>query len=139
MKLTNIFNRNDKDLEIFKDNRGIIADVFYNSDIAHVTLISSVPNALRGNHYHKETEQTMLITKGSLEYWYKPVDSNVPAKMCLCKVGDLITTDPNEIHALRITEEGNEFIVFTKGKRGGKDYESDTYRTESIIKNLIDE
>ena len=32
------------------------------------------------------------------------------------------------MHALKIRKDGNEFVVFTIGKRGGKDYESDTYR-----------
>jgi len=75
----------------------------------------------------------MLMTKGSLEYWYKPVGSNEPAQMVVARVGDLVTTPPNEIHALVITDEGNQFIVFSEGKRGGKDYESDTFRTDSII------
>ena len=75
----------------------------------------------------------MLMTKGSLEYWYKPVDSDEPAKMYLATVGDLVTTRPHEIHALRITDEGNEFVVFSEGKRGGMDYESDTYRVDNII------
>ena len=38
-----------------------------------------------------------------------------------------------EIHALEIGEEGNQFIVFSSGLRGGKDYEDDTFRVESII------
>lgn len=133
MKVINVFNQKNENLEIHQDNRGIIADVFYNTSIEHVAIIKSEPNVIRGNHYHKETTQSMLMTKGSLEYWYKPVDSDEPAQMYLCKVGDLITTEPYEIHALRITDEGNEFIVFSEGKRGGMDYESDTYRVESII------
>ena len=132
MKVINIFDKNEK-LEIHEDSRGIIADVFYNTNIEHVAIIKSEPNVIRGNHYHKETTQSMLMTKGSLEYWYKPFGSDEPAKMYLCKVGDLITTEPYEIHALRITDEGNEFIVFSQGKRGGMDYESDTYRVDSII------
>ncbi len=133
MKVINIFNGDNPNLEVHRDDRGTIADIFYNTKIEHVAIIQSEPNVIRGNHYHKETTQSMLMTKGSLEYWYKPVDSDEPAKMYLCKVGDLITTGPYEIHALKITEEGNEFIVFTEGKRGGMDYESDTYRVESII------
>ena len=43
------------------------------------------------------------------------------------------STGPNEIHALKIGPEGNEFIVFSKGLRGGKDYESDTFRVDNII------
>ena len=133
MKTLNLSKSNNAPLEIFKDDRGVIADVFYDHNLNHVAIISSNPNAIRGNHYHKETTQHMLITKGSLEYWYKNLDSKEPAKMHLAIVGDLISTPPLEIHALKITEEGNEFVVFSEGKRGGKDYESDTYRVESII------
>jgi dTDP-4-dehydrorhamnose 3,5-epimerase-like enzyme len=133
MKTINLMKSNNAPLEVFKDDRGIIADVFYEHNINHVAIISSTPNALRGNHYHKETTQHILITKGSLEYWYKDLHSNEPAKMHLAVIGDLISTPPYEIHALKITEEGNEFVVFSEGKRGGKDYESDTYRVESII------
>jgi dTDP-4-dehydrorhamnose 3,5-epimerase-like enzyme len=133
MKVINIYENLNAPLQIHTDDRGIIADVFYNTNINHVAIIQSEPNVIRGNHYHKETTQHMLITKGELEYWYKPLDSDEPAKMYLTKVGDLISTRPNEIHALRITEKGNEFIVFSEGKRGGMDYESDTYRVESII------
>jgi dTDP-4-dehydrorhamnose 3,5-epimerase-like enzyme len=133
MEVINIYENENKSLELHTDARGLIADIFYNIVINHVAIIKSEPNALRGNHYHKETTQHMFITKGSLEYWYKPVNSNELPQMYLAKVGDLITTKPYEIHTLKITEEGNEFIVFSEGVRGGKDYESDTYRVDSII------
>ena len=77
----------------------------------------------------------MLMTKGSLEYWYKPLKSKTKPKMKLLKVGDMVETPPNEMHALKIGKYGNEFIVFTVGKRGGKDYENDTFRFKpSLIK-----
>ena len=133
MKKINIFENDNPDLEVFNDNRGTIADVFYNHPINHVAVITSEPNVIRGNHYHKETTQHMLMTKGSLEYWYKDFGSDEPAKMYVAKVGDLVSTKPFEIHGLRICSEGNEFIVFSEGLRGGKDYESDTYRVDSII------
>ena len=133
MKTINLFDSTNAPLEVFTDDRGIIADVFYERNINHVAIISSNPNVIRGNHYHKETTQHMLMTKGSLEYWYKSLNSDEPAKMYLAVVGDLVSTPPYEIHALKITEEGNEFIVFSEGKRGGKDYESDTFRVQSII------
>jgi dTDP-4-dehydrorhamnose 3,5-epimerase-like enzyme len=133
MKAINLFNTSNPPLEVFSDARGIIADVFYEHNINHVAIISSEPNAIRGNHYHKETTQHILITKGSLEYWYKDLNSSAPAQMYLAVVGDLVSTPPFEIHALKITEDGNEFVVFSEGKRGGKDYESDTFRVESII------
>lgn len=133
MKVINIYENTNQPLEIHRDARGIIADIFYNANINHVAIIKSEPNHVRGNHYHKETTQHMLIIAGQLEYWYKEVDSLEPAKMYLTKIGDLISTGPYEIHALKITDQGNEFIVFSEGKRGGMDYESDTFRVDSII------
>lgn len=133
MKIKNIWKDVEPPLESHADDRGIINDIFYNTNINHVAIINSNPGVLRGNHYHKETIQHMLMTKGSLEYWYKEADSDEPAKMVLAKEGDLVTTPPLEIHALVITDEGNQFIVFSEGKRGGKDYESDTFRTENIV------
>ena len=112
----------------FKDKRGSISDIFYNTSIQHVAIIKSKPNVLRGDHYHKKTTQWMLMTKGSMEYWYKKLNSKTKPKMKILKVGDLVQTPPNEMHALKIRIDGNEFVVFTVGKRGGKDYESDTYR-----------
>jgi quercetin dioxygenase-like cupin family protein len=133
MKVINVFEKGNPSLEVHKDARGIIADVFYNTPLHHVAIVTSEPHAVRGNHYHKDATQHMLMTKGELEYWYKPFDSDEPAEMYLAKVGDLISTEPYEIHALRITEKGNEFIVFAEGKRGGKDYESDTFRVDPIF------
>lgn len=123
----------DTNLEYHKDERGTIVDLFFNENINHVAKINSKPNVIRGNHYHKETTQHMLMTQGSLEYWYKPVGSTEPAKMVLAKVGDIVSTGPYEIHALKIGPEGNEFIVFSEGLRGGSDYESDTFRVDNII------
>ena len=117
----------------FKDKRGSITDIFYKKNIQHVAIIDSKPNVRRGDHYHKKTTQWMYITRGSLEYWYKPLKSKKKPKMKLLKVGDLVETPPNEMHALKIGKKGNQFIVFTFGKRGGKDYENDTYRFKPTL------
>ena len=121
-------------LELHEDERGSILDIFYKKKINHVAIVDSNPNTLRGNHYHKMTTQHMLITKGSLEYWYKKLGSKDKAKMQLAEVGDLVTTPPLEVHALKILEKGNQFIVFSEGLRGGSDYETDTFRVDSIVK-----
>ena len=88
----NIFTDKIKDLQKFEDDRGVIADIFYKKPLEHVALIKSKPNTIRGNHYHKKTTQHMLITQGSLEYWFKDVNDDKPAKMILCQRGDLVTT-----------------------------------------------
>lgn len=116
----------------FKDNRGSITDIFYDETINHVTHIKTTDiSSIRGNHYHKQTTQAMYITKGSLRYWYKKLDE-IESKNIIVKEGELVVTEPNEVHAITFEEE-NEFIVFSWGLRGGKDYEIDTFRVESIV------
>lgn len=134
MNIININNNSRNDLQIHTDERGSIADVFFSTNINHVAYITSIPYAERGNHYHKFSTQSILIVKGSLQYWYKDLESNEKSKFVLANPGDLITSEPNEIHALRIGESGCEFVAFTIGKRGGADYESDTFRVESIFR-----
>ena len=132
MNKKNIWGEPIPPLEKHVDSRGEIVDLFYKDTIEHIAVIKSNKGAIRGNHYHKCTTQHMLITKGSLEYWYKPLDSDKKPICVLLEQGDFITTPSNENHALRIVED-NEFIVFTEGVRGGKDYEEDTFRIEGTI------
>jgi dTDP-4-dehydrorhamnose 3,5-epimerase-like enzyme len=129
----NVWKEVNEPLESFEDYRGKITDIFYKNNIDHVAIIHSEPNIMRGNHYHKQSTQHMLITKGSLEYWHKPLGSDCEPVMVLAEVGDLVTTPPNELHALVIRDDGNEFIVFSEGVRGGCDYESDTFRVECFV------
>lgn len=132
MKKRNIWKNVESPLELHEDDRGKIVDIFYKENINHVAVITSKEGALRGDHYHKDATQHMLITKGALEYWYKPIESDEPARYETLRVGDLVSTPPLEIHALKIIED-NEFIVFSEGLRGGKDYESDTFRVTPTI------
>ena len=133
MKLKNVWKEVLPPLESHSDLRGRIVDIFYDHNIDHVAIIDSAPQVLRGNHYHKESTQHMLMIKGSLEYWYKPLGLEVDPQMIIAKEGDLVSTPPYEVHALVIREEGNQFIVFSEGVRGGTDYESDTFRVDNIV------
>ena len=137
MNKRNVWKDVKEPLELHEDERGRIADIFYDDSIEHVAIIDSKKGVLRGDHFHKETVQHMLITKGVMEYWHKPVNSKELAKCEVLKVGDIVSTPINEIHALRMRED-NQFVVFTEGKRGGKDYEKDTFRvTPSIIPGVV--
>lgn len=133
MKTYNIYNNNIKDLGNFSDNRGTIYDVFFDISIYHVTMIYSEKNTIRGNHYHKKTTQHILILSGQLEYWYKKNNSDEKSNCYLAKQGDVITSEPGEIHAMKTSENSCCFLVFTEGIRGGHNYECDTFRVDSII------
>ena len=116
----------------FKDDRGDISDLFYDEKINHVANIKTYQNCIRGNHYHKKTTQHIFVYKGFLEYWYKDLHSKDEAKKIIVNENQIVSTPPFEIHALKITTI-NYFIVFATGQRGGKDYESDTFRVDPII------
>ena len=124
----NIFKK-----KIFRDTRGIIADVIYKNQINHIGYISSKKNSIRGNHYHKKTTQYNFVLDGVINY-YSKTKKQKKIKIIKLKKGDLILTKPNEIHAFKTISRKSIFMVFTVGIRGGKDYEKDTYRVESIVK-----
>lgn len=127
----NIFINVEDPLEIHEDERGLIVDIFYKYKIDHVAYIFTKKGRIRGNHYHKDTTQYTLILKGKVEYWEKKL-SSTKTKKTVCKKGDIILSKPNVIHAFKYLKDSN-MIVFTVGPRGGKNYEDDTFRVNSII------
>lgn len=118
---------------VFEDERGHIVDILENEIIESVTLISSKKGAIRGNHYHKESVQYTFVTKGRLKLVTQMPDGEIETTSI--KAGDLVFTPPMEKHAL-VAQEDSEFLVLTKGPRGGGNYEKDTYR---LAKGLVSE
>ena len=86
--------------------------------------------AVRGNHFHKETTQWNYVVSGSIKLvTQSPGGEVVESTM---RPGDLAATLPNVRHTLVGLEDAVVF-VFTKGPRGGKEYESDTFRLETPL------
>jgi hypothetical protein len=134
MKRINIYQPTEgTGLEVHTDTRGTIADVFYNTNIHHVCVLKNNPGAIRGNHYHKQTTQHTLLTKGKMRYWSQDAEQTTPATFVDMEIGDLVSSAPNEIHTLEFLDEESECVVFTEGPRGGADYENDTFRVDCIV------
>ena len=112
------------------DERGIIVDILTKEKIDYVTLITSKRGATRGNHYHKQTIQWVYIFRGKIKLLSQKPDEAVEATYLT--QGDLALTEPMERHAM-IALEDSEFMVFTRGIRGGIDYEKDTYRLDEPL------
>ena len=55
--------------KIFKDKRGLIADVIYNTKINHIAYITTKKKGIRGNHYHKKTIQYTFVLNGKIKYF----------------------------------------------------------------------
>ena len=135
MKIYNINQNTEPKLGRFQDDRGAIIDIFYGLDVNHACVITNEPGAVRGNHYHRLTTQYTYVLSGSMTYYSQPVDSDESAaESRICGPGDFVISPPNEIHAMRAGVDGCVFMAFAGGPRGGEDYESDTYRVESIVR-----
>jgi quercetin dioxygenase-like cupin family protein len=132
MKYYNINHNAEKGLGQHTDERGTITDMFYAKTINHGCIITNKPLAVRGNHYHKLTTQYTLVLSGSLNYYARTLDNN-DIQTFTAIHGDMIISEPGEIHAMRAGEHGCTFMAFAEGPRGGEDYESDTYRVDSIV------
>ena len=116
----------------FKDKRGLIADVIYNTKINHIAYITTKKNGIRGNHYHKKTIQYTFVLDGRIKYFYKNKSAKKVSQLVL-KKGDLVKSKFNEILAFKTLSKKSVMLALTAGIRGGKDYEKDTFRVNSII------
>lgn len=133
MKYYNVAINTEPGLGSFQDDRGSIVDIFYKKAINHGCIISNNPGAVRGNHYHNHTVQYTYVIAGDLTYYSQPADKSEPVSTYVAVTGDVIISEPNEIHAMKAGEYGCVFIAFAEGPRGGEDYETDTIRVDSII------
>jgi len=113
-----------------KDDRGVIIDLLESKNINAVTFITFVKGAIRGNHFHKETTQWNYIVQGQVKL-VSQFNDNVIEERVL-KKGEIAVTLPMEKHAF-VGLEDSEMLVFTQGPRGGKEYESDTFRLEKLL------
>ena len=114
----------------FKDNRGIIMDLLEKKNINAITLITQNKGKVRGNHYHKKTIQWNYLLKGKI--LIVAVKNGKKSKIVLNKKGDLVETSKKEFHAIKALKN-TEYLVFTQGPRGGKEYENDTFRLKKPI------
>ncbi len=113
----------------YKDHRGIISDIIENEKINAITLLTIKKGKVRGNHYHKKTFQWNYIISGKMKLVTK---KNGIKKSITLNKDDIAVTVPFEQHAL-VGLTNCKVLVFTKGPRGGKEYESDTFRLKKLL------
>ena len=116
----------------FQDKRGVIQDILINEPIEHITVITSIKDVTRGNHFHKKTIQWVYVHSGKLKSLTQKENENVVSR--ILEPGDLIKTEALEKHSLKMLED-SIFYVFTKGPRGGDNYENDTYRLDKPLQD----
>jgi quercetin dioxygenase-like cupin family protein len=108
----------------FSDERGVIVDVLTDESVEHVNYITMAKGSVRGNHYHKQSIHYNYVLHGRIRFIRKMPYG--PVREQCAGEGDLIFTGMNERHALQALAN-SEIMVFTRGPRGGRNYESDTF------------
>ncbi len=118
------------------DDRGSIRDIFVSSPKDHCSIITFTPDAVRANHFHKESTQYTYVIDGEILMATRLVDQNgEPAgevEKVVLGAGDLVTHPPFHAHAFRATK-ASTILAFADGVRGGNDYESDVFRLKASI------
>jgi len=114
----------------FSDERGKIIDLLEKESVGAITLITFTKGAVRANHYHKETTQWNYLISGKI--LMRTQKEGEDYEEVVMNPGDFIVSYPNEVHALKGLDDSS-LMVFTKGPRGGKEYESDTFRLEKPL------
>jgi oxalate decarboxylase/phosphoglucose isomerase-like protein (cupin superfamily) len=113
-----------------RDERGTITDLVTGERFDAITVITSRKGAVRGNHYHQETLQVLYVIRGRIELVTQTPGG--PVRSQHAGPGDLVRTPPVERHAI-VALEDSEFIVFTRGPRAGREFETDTFRLEEPL------
>jgi quercetin dioxygenase-like cupin family protein len=107
----------------FEDHRGVIEDLLGRIDA--VTKITTVKDAVRGNHVHYRTTQWTYVVEGQLVMAHGDTHLQVAA-------GQMTKEKPGVPHAWKAVED-TVCLVFTLGPRSGAEYESDTIRLEEPL------
>lgn len=116
------------------DDRGSIIDLLNTADPPeHIGMITFTKNAVRANHYHKESMQYDYVVSGRLQLATKGVDEPMDkVQLHTLEPGDLAIIPTNTVHAYKALEP-TVIIDMTTRSREGSGYENDTFRVDPIL------
>lgn len=114
----------------YKDKRGKIVDIFVSNPKDHCTLVTFNKGSVRGNHFHKNTCQYTFVIMGKLLLISQKINREGqlignPKKKILSE-NSIVVHKQNHAHAFKALKK-SKILAFADGKRGGKNYDIDTY------------
>lgn len=113
----------------YEDERGKIIDLLVTPEYS-ITHITFNKGAVRGNHYHKETDQYDLVLKGKLKC--RIVDLEEKTFDFELQERESLKTTRGKKHAFKALED-SEIISICFGVRRGEDYSKDTYKLDTPL------
>lgn len=109
-----------------RDTRGDIAYFRLPESVTMVGLIPSKRGALRGNHFHPEQEQKLLIASGLCVHLSQPIDDpEAGISAFLARTDEIVVTLPRIAHA-DIFLEDTLLINLVNGERDLGSYDQHT-------------
>ena len=117
----------------YSDDRGIIQNLvsLNKSRMRSAVLIESKKGSIRANHYHKVDWHYCYIISGSIEYYYRPTNSDKEPIKILINAGQVFYTPPMVEHAM-VFPEDTVFLTLGGGTRLHEDYENDLVRVNLV-------
>jgi hypothetical protein len=116
----------------FTDNRGTILD-FGNG----VQIIDSYARASRASHWHRSSGHDCYLTKGSLNYYERPVGSkDKPTKVHIVAPARF-STGPMVEHTMVFVENSTFVCVRTGGSYTPEEYEADIVRFDHNLEEVF--
>ena len=117
----------------YTDDRGIIQNLvsLNETEIHSAVLIESKKGSIRANHYHKVDWHYCYIISGSIEYYYRPTNSDKEPIKILINAGQVFYTPPMVEHAM-VFPEDTVFLTLGGGTRLHEDYENDLVRVNLV-------
>jgi len=115
----------------FQDKRGEILDIFVKSPKDHCSIVTFNKGAIRGNHYHRKSDQFTFVINGKLLLSSQKIKKN--GKLIGKKKEEILTKNclvihkKFHVHAFKALEKSC-ILAFVNGSRGGKNYDKDTWR-----------
>jgi len=95
------------------DKKGATNYLFHNgSPMCFLTTLEFVAGKERGSHYHKEKEESLLVTNGILKAKYWLANNPEDRLEFVLKPGDIVNVKPGAAHVY-ISDEGASAIEFS--------------------------
>jgi len=92
-----------------EDSRGTILGLIDEGNWKELNYFSTEPNQIRGNHYHKKTDELFIILKGKLEIKLTRVSINDQlegeSELFSIKQGDVFVIPKMVYHVFNIVEK----------------------------------
>jgi UDP-2-acetamido-2,6-beta-L-arabino-hexul-4-ose reductase len=111
------------------DSRGSLLEAFQLPNDGLVVYMTTLPNEMRGNHYHLRKTEHFIVIWGSAIFNVKDRDSGDVMKVETNATKPMVVTVvPNHTHNIVATDQGSLILTWVSEKFDPKD--PDTYPEE---------